>query len=106
MRRFPAGGIGNSAGLWELSRWYSPRPSCLLDRAAGKFKTHGFSVVAEVEVSGEPVTMTKRGRPSVKVVPIAFGENDLFGFMAGEFQIAGEVESTVVPTGEWEVMKK
>ena len=106
MRRGPAGGTGNSAGLWELSGWYSPRPPCLLDLAAGKFKTHGLSMVAEVEATGEPVIVTKRGRPGVKVVPIASGENDLFGFKAGEFRIAGDLELPVIPTEEWEVMKK
>jgi len=73
---------------------------------AGKFKTHCLSVIADVQASGEPVVVTKRGEPVVKVVPIASGENSLFGFMAGEFRIAGDVESPVASTKEWEVMKK
>jgi hypothetical protein len=38
--------------------------------------------------------------------PIASGENDLFGFKAGEFRIAGDLELPLIPTEEWEVMKK
>jgi prevent-host-death family protein len=74
--------------------------------AAGKFKTHCLSVMADVQATGEPVVVTKRGEPVVKVVPIASGESDLFGFMAGEFRIAGDIESPLVPAEEWEVMKK
>lgn len=74
--------------------------------AAGKFKTHCLSVMADVQATGEPVIVTKRGEPVVKLVPIASGENDLFGFMAGEFRITGDVVSPVVPIEEWQVMKK
>jgi prevent-host-death family protein len=74
--------------------------------AAGKFKTHCLSVMAGVQATGEPVIVTKRGEPVVKVVPITSGENDLFGFMAGEFRITGDVESSVVPIEAWGVMRK
>jgi len=74
--------------------------------AAGKFKTHCLSLMADVQATGEPVIVTKRGKPVVKVVPVASEENDLFGFMAGEFRITGDVESPVVPIEAWEVMKK
>jgi len=74
--------------------------------AAGKFKTHCLSLMADVQATGEPVIVTKRGKPVVKVVPVASEENVLFGFMAGEFRITGDVESPVVPIEAWEVMKK
>lgn len=74
--------------------------------AAGKFKTHCLSVMEDVRATGEPVVVTKRGEPVVKVVPLASEENELFGFMAGEFKITGDIESPVVPAEAWEVMKK
>jgi antitoxin (DNA-binding transcriptional repressor) of toxin-antitoxin stability system len=47
----------------------------------------------KVQATGEPVMVTKRGAPLVKVVPVETGGTDLFGFMAGEFDIVGDVES-------------
>ena len=74
--------------------------------AAGKFKTHCLSVMEDVQATGEPVVITKRGTPVVKVVPVAAEQDELFGFMAGEFKINGDIESPVIPPGDWEVMKK
>ena len=74
--------------------------------AAGKFKTHCLAVMQDVQATGEPVVVTKRGAPVVKIVPVASGEDELFGFMAGEFRITGDIESPVIPPEEWEVMRK
>lgn len=74
--------------------------------AAGKFKEHCLSVMQRVKATGEPVVVTKRGTPVVKVVPADAEENELFGFMAGELQIVGDIESPVVPPEDWEVLKK
>jgi prevent-host-death family protein len=74
--------------------------------AAGKFKAHCLSVMKEVQATGEPVVITKRGTPVVKVVPVESPENEVFGFLAGEFKITGDIESPVVPTSAWNVMKK
>jgi len=60
----------------------------------------------DVQATGEPVIVTNRGTPVVKVVPVESNESDLFGFMAGEFKIVGDVESPVIPLKHWEVMKK
>jgi hypothetical protein len=45
-------------------------------------------------------------RASVKVVPVESQNGDLFGFMAGEFKIAGNIEAPVVPLKQWKIMKK
>ena len=67
---------------------------------AGKFKTHCLSVIRDIQATGKPVIVTKRGAPMVKIVPVASEENELFGFMAGEFKITGDVEFPVIPTEE------
>jgi antitoxin (DNA-binding transcriptional repressor) of toxin-antitoxin stability system len=59
----------------------------------------------DVQATGEPVIVTKRGKPVVKVVPVE-SENDLFGFMAGKFKIVGDIESPVVPLKHWKITKK
>jgi antitoxin (DNA-binding transcriptional repressor) of toxin-antitoxin stability system len=72
--------------------------------AAGLFKARCLSVMKDVQATGEPVIVTKRGAPVVKVVPIADG--GIFGFMAGEFKVTGDIESPAVPLNQWEIMKK
>jgi prevent-host-death family protein len=74
--------------------------------AAGTFKARCLRVIKEVQATGEPVVITKRGTPMVQVAPIGSGKGDVFGFMAGEFKIVGDIESPVVPLKQWEIMKK
>jgi prevent-host-death family protein len=74
--------------------------------AAGAFKAQCLAVMKEVQATGEPVMVTKRGAPVVQVVAVASGNADVFGFMAGEFKIVGDIESPVVPLKQWEIMKK
>ena len=74
--------------------------------AAGTFKAHCLRVIKEVQATGEPVVITKRGAPIAQVAPIAAGTGDVFGFMAGEFKVIGDIESPVVPLKQWEIMKK
>jgi prevent-host-death family protein len=73
---------------------------------AGKFKARCLSVMDDVNATGEAVIITKRGTPVAKVVPVTSKKRDVFGFMAGELKIVGDIESPVVPLDEWEVMRK
>lgn len=73
---------------------------------ASVFKARCLSVMNDVQATGEPVIVTKRGTPVVKVVPIEPRKDNLFGFMAGEFKIIGDIERPVVPMKQWKVMKK
>jgi prevent-host-death family protein len=73
---------------------------------ASAFKARCLKIMNEIQSTGEPVVVTKRGAPIVKVVPVGSEPTELFGFMAGEFAIVGDVESPVVPLKDWEVLKK
>jgi prevent-host-death family protein len=73
---------------------------------ASAFKARCLSVMNDVQATGEPVIVTKRGKPVVKVVPAEPEKNDLFGFMAGKFEIVGDIESPVVSLKNWKIMKK
>jgi prevent-host-death family protein len=74
--------------------------------AAGKFKARCLAVMDDVSATGEPVLITKRGVPVAKVVPVSSKKRDLFGFMAGQFEIVGDIESPTVPLEAWAVMRK
>jgi len=73
---------------------------------ASVFKARCLSIMNDVQATGVSVIVTKRGTPVVKVVPVEPRKNNLFGFMAGEFKITGDIESPVVPLKQWKVMKK
>jgi prevent-host-death family protein len=73
---------------------------------ASVFKARCLTVMNDVQATGEPVIVTKRGKPVVKVVPVESKQNDLFGFMAGKFKIVGDIEAPVVPLRHWKIMKK
>ena len=73
---------------------------------ASAFKTKCLTVMNEIQATGEPVIVTKRGKPVVKVIPAEPEKGDILGFMAGEFEIVGDIESPVVPPNHWKIMKK
>lgn len=73
---------------------------------ASAFKARCLNVMKHVQATGEPVVVTKRGTPLVKVVPAEQEANGLFGFMAGEFRILGDIESPLVPLKQWKITKK
>ena len=66
---------------------------------ASTFKARCLAVMNEIQATGEPVTVTKRGKPVVKVVPVNPEKDDIFGFMADKFDIVGDIES---PIDGWE----
>jgi len=71
---------------------------------AGIFKARCLTVMKEVQTTGEPVIVTKRGAPVVKVVPVESETKDIFGFMTGKVKIVGDIESPI-PV-EWEITKR
>jgi prevent-host-death family protein len=74
--------------------------------SASAFKARCLAVMKDVHATGEPVVVTKRGAPLVKVVPPGPDQNPLFGFMQGQAQIVGDIESPLLPLKEWKVTRK
>ena len=62
---------------------------------AGTFKARCLAVMKKVQATGEPVIVTKRGTPVVKIVPAQSGKNDIFGSMRGKVTIVGDIESPI-----------
>ncbi len=72
---------------------------------ASAFKARCLAVMNDIQATGEPVIVTKRGKPVVKIVPITPEKDDIFGFMAGKAKIIGDIESPVVPLKDWKIFK-
>lgn len=67
---------------------------------AGTFKARCLAIMKAVQTTGEPVIVTKRGTPMVKLVAVRRRKkDDIFGFMKGKGKIVGDVESPIL--AEW-----
>ena len=62
---------------------------------AGVFKARCLKIMDEIEATREPVLVTKRGKPVVKVVAVDPQAPNLFGFMKGKVKIVGDIESPI-----------
>jgi len=69
--------------------------------AAGEFKAKCLRIMDEVQRTGRPLTVTKRGKPVIKVVPIDAGKtkkkDDFFGRLTGVIEIVGDPEDLIRP---------
>jgi prevent-host-death family protein len=73
---------------------------------ASTFKARCLKIIDDIQATGEPVIVTKRGKPVVKVSPAEPEKDGILGFMAGDFEIVGDIESPVVPASHWKPWKK
>jgi len=64
---------------------------------AAEFKAKCLQAMDEVAETGEPLIVTKRGRPVARLVPVASKPKTLRGFLAGKVRARGDL---VAATGE------
>jgi prevent-host-death family protein len=72
------------------------------EMAAGEFKARCLAVMDGVRASGEPILITKHGKPVAKLVPAQNNADDIFGYMAGKVKIVGDIVGPVTPREDWE----
>ena len=72
---------------------------------AGSFKQTCLRLLDEVAETGEPIVVTKRGRPVAQVVPIPRLRRESWrGAMAGQGTILGDIIAPAAEEDEWEVL--
>ncbi|HTR01125.1 MAG TPA: type II toxin-antitoxin system Phd/YefM family antitoxin [Candidatus Acidoferrum sp.] len=66
-----------------------------------EFKTHCLAVLSRLERTGQPLLLTRHGKPVAELrLPAPAQARAVFGSMKGLFAIVGDI---VAPTGErWE----
>jgi len=74
----------------------------LKEMAAGVFKAKCLAIMDQVLQSGEPVLITKHGKPVAKLVPAEQPADDIFGYMTGKVKIVGDIVGPVTPLEDWE----
>jgi prevent-host-death family protein len=62
---------------------------------AAEFKAKCLDVMDQVAATGEPVTVTKRGKPIVQVTPIVRKPKTLRGFLKGMVKAKGDIVAPV-----------
>ena len=70
---------------------------------AGEFKTHCLRIMDDVKNRRQPVLITKKGIGVAKLVPIENVERDVFGCLADEIEIMGDIEVPLVNPKMWEI---
>jgi len=77
--------------------------------AAGEFKAKCLAILDEVNATGEPVLITKRGKPVARVdVPpreqASESPDSIFGFLRGMATITGDIVSSEHTPAKWDRM--
>lgn len=74
---------------------------------ASEFKAKCLAILDEVDRTGEPVTILKRGRPVARLVPPASGEGKYpQDSLRGTVKIHGDLLEPILPADAWEAEGK
>ncbi len=72
---------------------------------AGEFKQTCLKVLDEVGASGEPVVITKRGKPVAQLVPVGPERpQDWAGAMRDQGEVNGDLVAPAAAPGDWAVL--
>lgn len=69
---------------------------------AGEFKAQCLAIMDQVSQSGEPVVITKHGKPVVKLVPAEKQVDEIFNYMAGKVKVVGDIVGPITPPEDWQ----
>lgn len=75
--------------------------------AISKFKATCLAVLERVRRTGEPVLVTRFGKPVAEVVPPPVPERpgEWLGSLSDRGEIIGDIVSPAVEPGEWEALE-
>jgi prevent-host-death family protein len=72
---------------------------------AGEFKQTCLRLLDEVGASGEPIVITKRGKPVAQLIPVQAGRSqDWIGSMRDSGEIRGDLVAPASDPGEWDAL--
>lgn len=73
---------------------------------AGEFKQRCLRLLDEVDTSGEPIVITKRGRPVAELTPVSSERHaDWAGSMRDRIEIHGDIVAPAADPDEWEALR-
>ena len=69
---------------------------------ATAFKARCLALIDEVAESGQPITVTKRGKAKVQIVAVREKPKTLWGATKGTFRIVGDIVGPIVDRDDWD----
>jgi prevent-host-death family protein len=79
-----------------------PMPRRDATMPAGEFKARCLRVMEQVSRTRRPVTITKRGRPVVRLVPVGPDADAFLGSLRDQIVIDGDIAKAVARSEPWE----
>jgi prevent-host-death family protein len=74
---------------------------------AGEFKQHCLRLLDEVGTSGEPIVITKRGRPIAQLTAVSPERpEDWRGAMRERGDIRGDLVAPAIEPDEWDALRE
>jgi prevent-host-death family protein len=64
--------------------------------SAERFEARCLTIIDELRRRRQPVVITKKGRPVAKLLPIEDRGYEVFGCLAGDLEIVGDLDASVV----------
>ncbi len=100
-----AGDAGAREGLREMQSAYElpDAPAGMEEMQISTFKATCLAVLERVGKTGQPVLVTRFGKPVAQIVPPPSG--DWLGAMAGSGQIPGDLIAPALDEDEWEALR-
>ena len=75
--------------------------------AAGEFKQVCLRLLDEVGESGEPIVITKRGKPVAQLTAVpARRSEDWAGALSERGQVQGDLVAAAAEPGEWDALRQ
>lgn len=71
---------------------------------AGVFKQRCLALLDEVGASGEPIVITKRGKPVAQLTAVPQPSPDWRGAMRDRGKITGDLVAPAADLGDWEAL--
>lgn len=68
---------------------------------AARFKARCLRIMDEVKNRRETVVITKKGKPVARLLPVEEPDREIFGCLAGDLEIAGDITAPMVPASAW-----
>ncbi|HKT24392.1 MAG TPA: type II toxin-antitoxin system Phd/YefM family antitoxin [Terriglobales bacterium] len=69
---------------------------------AGEFKAKCLQLMDKVQRTRKPITITKRGKPVAKLVPVEQEQDEWFGRLRGKVKVTGDLVAPLDPPEVWE----
>ena len=81
--------------------WYN---QSMITVSVSEFKAKCLAIIERVRLTGEPILITKNGKPAVTIESFSKKQHAKFGYARGEFQITGDILEPLSDQG-WEALQ-